>query len=142
MRNSVSLNRQEREAESKEIEDLREARKKERIARFAEIREKEAGLFTVYALTQDNVHDEKLTLKSDLSREEISGMKEAEEEDDPEAKALEYPHLFDPMKREAIEILKDLIAIDGGGLKGDGVTSSGTAKPTASVVKPSGTKPN
>jgi carboxyl-terminal processing protease len=136
--NSVTLNRDEREAESKEIEDLREARKKERIARFAEIREKEKGLFTVYALTQDNVHDEKLTLKSDLSREDISGMKEAEEEDDPEAKALEYPHLFDPMKREAIEILKDLIVIEGGGQNDDGVTSSTTPKPTASVPQKPG----
>ena len=49
--NSVSLNRDEREAESKVIEGLREERKNERIARFAEVREKERGLFTVYALT-------------------------------------------------------------------------------------------
>ena len=139
--NSVSLNRDEREAESKEIEALREERKNERIARFAEVREREKGLFTVYALTQDNVHDEKLTLKANLSREDISGMKEAVEEADPEAKALEYPHLFDPMKREAIEILKDLIVIEGGGQSDDGVTSSTTPKPTASVNKPSGDKP-
>ena len=103
---------------------------------------KEKGLFTVYALTQDNVHDEQLTLKADLSREDISGMKEAAVEDDPEIKALEYPHLFDPMKREAIEILKDLIVIEGGGQNDNGVTSSTTAKPTASVNKPSGEKPN
>ena len=140
--NSVSLSRAEREKETEEIEALREKRKKERIARFAEIREKEKGLFTVYALTQDNVHDEKLTLKKDLSREEISGMKEAEEEDDPEAKALEYPHQFAPMKREAIEILKDLIAVEGGGQSDDGVTSSSTPKPTASVTTRSSEKPN
>lgn len=132
--NVSSLNRQEREAETSELEKLRESRKQERIARFADTRAKEKGLFTVYALTQDNVGDEKLTLREDISREEISGMKEAEEELDPESKALEYPHLFDPMKREAIEILKDFIAIKSGkGIKseGEGVTSSGTAKPTA-----------
>ena len=46
---------------------LREKRKEERIDRFAEVRESEKGLFTVYGLTQDNVHDEKLTLRSELS---------------------------------------------------------------------------
>ena len=135
--NSVSLNRAEREAESKELEQLREERKQERIARFAETREREKGLFTVYALTQDNVHKDQLTLKKDLTQEEISGMKEAVEEDDPEAKALEYPHLFDPMKRETIEIMKDFIAIEeGGAIDSDGVTSSSKPKPTAAVTHP------
>jgi carboxyl-terminal processing protease len=141
--NSVSLSRSERDAESKEMEKLRDARKQERIARFAEVREKERGLFTVYALTQDNVHDDRLTLKKDLTQEQISGMKEADVEHDPESKALEYPHLFNPMKREAIEIMKDFIAIEeGGSIGSDGVTSSTTAKPTASVTPPSPVKPN
>ena len=119
--NAVSLNRAKREAETKELEALRELRKKERIARFAEIREAEKGLFTVYGLTQDNVHDETLTLREDLSREQLSGMMEAEEELDPEAEALRYPHRFDPLKREAIEIMKDYVTIDAGG---DAVTST------------------
>ena len=36
----------------------------------------------------------------------------AKKEDDPEAKALEYPHLFDPYKRETIHILQDVIEFE------------------------------
>jgi carboxyl-terminal processing protease len=131
--NVISLNREQRETESKELEAMREKRKNERIARFAAVRKKEKGQFTVYGLTQDNVHDEKLTLRSDLSREQLSGMKEAKQEEDADAKALMYPHLFDPMKREAIEILKDYIAVEAGN---DGVTATGSSKPTADAGSP------
>ncbi len=126
--NVVSLNRATREAESEDLKALQDKRKTERIARFAEIREKEKGLFTVYGLTQDNVHDAKLTLRSDLTQEQLSGMTAAKEEEDPETKALQYPHLFDPLKRETLEILKDYIDIE---TAGSGVTGVGAAKPTA-----------
>jgi len=131
--NVVSLNRAEREAEAKDLKALQDKRKAERIKRFAEIREKEKGLFTVYGLTQDNVHDEKLTLRSDLTQEQLSGMTAAKEEEDPETKALQYPHLFDPLKRETLEILKDYIRIGNGG---GGVTGVGAAKPTADAGSP------
>ena len=50
-------------------------------------------------------------LKSDLSLEESSGMMvgNKDKEDDPEAKALEYPHGIDPYKRETINIVTDFI---------------------------------
>ena len=131
--NVVSLNRAQRESESKDLKDLQDKRKAERIARFAEIREREKGLFTVYGLTQDNVHDDKLTLRSDLTQEQLSGMTAAEEEEDADTKALQYPHLFDPLKRETIEILKDYIDIENGG---GGVTGVGSAKPTADAGSP------
>ncbi|MCB1063042.1 MAG: carboxy terminal-processing peptidase [Verrucomicrobiae bacterium] len=110
--NVVSINRAEREKETAELEAKRAERKAERIERFAKIKEAEKGLFTVYSLTQDNVHKEKLTLRSDLSQEESSGMmmSDKNKEEDPEAKALEYPHGFDPYKMETIKILEDFIA--------------------------------
>lgn len=111
-KNTVSINRAQREEETKKLEQRREARKKERIDRFASIREEEKDLFTVYTLTQDNVHKEGLTLKTDLSLEESSGMMTAKKEDDPDIKALEYPHGFDPYQRETIHVIRDLIAID------------------------------
>lgn len=110
--NLVSINRATREAETAELEAKRDARKAERIERFAKVREAEKGLFTVYALTQDNVNQEKLPLRSEISDEESSGMmmgkkkKEEQEEED----ALEYPHGFDPYKRETLNILVDFIA--------------------------------
>jgi hypothetical protein len=78
------------------------------------VREDEKGLFTIYKLTQDNVLEEKLVLRDELSEEQLSGMSRggAEKEDeDPEDKLLIYPHKFDPYERETIRILEDLIAI-------------------------------
>lgn len=110
--NVISINRAVREKEAADLEAKREARKQERIDRFAETREAEKGLFTVYALTQDNVHKKDLVLRDDISLEESSGMMmgNKKKDKDPEAKALEYPHGFDPYKREAINIIEDLIA--------------------------------
>ncbi|MEC5128504.1 carboxy terminal-processing peptidase [Verrucomicrobiales bacterium BCK34] len=110
--NKISLNLEERKAEAAKAEEDREKRKQERIERFAEIREKEKGLFTIYKLTQDNVLEEGLTLRDELSQEELSGMSRgANEEEEPEDKLLEYPHKFDPYERETIQIMQDLIAI-------------------------------
>ncbi len=110
--NTVSLNLQKRKEETTKAELDRENRKKDRIAQFAEIREAEKDLFTIYKLTQDNVLDEKLTLRDNLSEEQLSGMARGDDEDsDPDDKLLEYPHKFDPYERETVRILQDLIAI-------------------------------
>lgn len=113
-RNVVSINLAKRQEENARAERDREARKKAQIDYFASVREAEKGLFTVYKLTQDNVLDEKLVLRDELSEEELSGMSRgaaAKEEEDPEDKLLEYPHKFDPYERETLRILQDLIAV-------------------------------
>lgn len=113
-KNLVSLNLAVRQEENAAAEREREERKKAQIEYFASLRESEKGLFTVYKLTQDNVLDEKLTLRDDLSDEQLSGMSRGaaeEEEEDPESKLLEYPHKLGPYERETIRILQDLIAI-------------------------------
>lgn len=111
-RNTVSLNLRKRKEETAQSEADLEARRKQRIDRFAAIREAEKGLFTIYKLTQDNVLDEKLTLRDDLSEEELSGMTRRDDQDeDPEKKLLEYPHRLGPYERETLRILQDLIAI-------------------------------
>ncbi|MEM7697842.1 MAG: carboxy terminal-processing peptidase [Verrucomicrobiota bacterium] len=113
--NRLSLNLAQRKRESDEIERLAEERKQERIQRYNRIRKEEEGLFAVYTFTQDNVLSEGRTLKTEISEEELSGMSRGSQEDeeaDPEEKALEYPHGFDPHERETIHIIQDLIAID------------------------------
>jgi carboxyl-terminal processing protease len=111
--NKISLNLEQRRQESKDDEAAREARKQERIERFARIREEEKDLFTIYKLTQDNVLEEGLTLADELSVEDLSGMTrgDKEKDEDPDIKALEYPHKLDPYERETIRIVQDLIAI-------------------------------
>ena len=125
--NTISINMETREEESEEDEVEREKRKEERIAYFKQVKADEKGLFTVYKLTQDNVLKEGLTLRDDLSLEELSGMSRGNDEDEDEnSEDLEYPHKFDPYQRETIHILQDLIAI---GETGSPVNIS-EAKPT------------
>ena len=125
--NTISINMETREKEAEEDEVEREKRKEERIAYFKQVKADEKGLFTVYKLTQDNVLEEGLTLRDDLSLEELSGMSRGKDEDDDEnSEDLEYPHKFDPYQRETIHILQDLIAI---GETGSPVNIS-EAKPT------------
>jgi len=111
-RNSISLNLKGRKEETAKSEAEIEERRAKRIEQFAAIREAEKGLFTIYKLTQDNVLDEKLTLRDDLSEEQLSGMARGDDEDDdPDTKLLEYPHKLGPYERETLRILQDLIAI-------------------------------
>jgi len=111
-RNTISLNLQGRKEETAKSEAEIEERRKKRIEQFAAIRAAEKDLFTIYKLTQDNVLDEKLTLRDDLSEEQLSGMARGkDEEEDPDAKLLEYPHKLGPYERETLRILQDLIAI-------------------------------
>ena len=125
--NTISINMETREKEAEEDEVEREKRKEERIAYFKQVKADEKGLFTVYKLTQDNVLEEGLTLRDDLSLEELSGMSRGKDEDDDEnSEDLEYPHKFDPYQRETIHLLQDLIAI---GETGSPVNIS-EAKPT------------
>ena len=110
--NKISLNLAERKREVEEDKQEAEDRKEERIERFAKIREEEKDLFTIYKLTQDNFRDEDLTLRDDLSAEDLSGMSRGkEDEKEEDNKALEYPHKFDPYERETVHIMQDLIAI-------------------------------
>src|SRR5690606_14643675 len=79
---------------------------------FASVREAEKDLFAIYKLTQDNVLDEKLTLRDDLTEEQLSGMSRGNaDKEDPELKLLEYPHKLDPYERETLRILQDLVAV-------------------------------
>ncbi len=121
--NVISLNRKKRELEVADFEKRRDLQIEERKARYTQIKEQEKGLYAVYGLTQTNVNDEKLTLKSELSTEDTTGMQTAVvEEEDPEAKALEYPHGFDPYTRETLHILQDFIAIEKGA-KAEGISA-------------------
>ena len=109
--NRISLNKQVRQSEVEKNKQENEVRKQERIARYKQMREAEKGLFSVFTITQDNFADRKLTLKSEISSEALSGMSRSKEDEDEESKLLEYPHLLDPYERETIRVMQDYIAI-------------------------------
>ncbi len=111
--NVMSLNKEIRLAEARENKELNEARDEGRRAEFAKIKEVEKDLFTSYRLTLDNVDETTLTLRDDFSDEESSGMITGTKvkSDDENHDALEYPHGFDPVKRETLAILQDYVEI-------------------------------
>ncbi len=110
-KNTVSLNLDVRRAENAENRQRRKDRNTERRERYTRIEAEEEGLFDVYKLTLDNVGNETLTLESEFTDEDNSGMRmakganEAAEADKPP----EFPHGLETVQRETLAILADLI---------------------------------
>jgi carboxyl-terminal processing protease len=110
--NKISLNRAVRQQEIEEQDRRDERRREELRQHYAKVKEEEKGLFTVYSLTLDTVTAPELPLLSDLKAEDLSGMMTArKDEKTDEQKALEPPHGFGTVKREAIEVLEDLVDV-------------------------------
>ncbi len=129
--NQISLNREVRKREIKE-EDARDEKRREDIKeRFAKIKATEKGLFKSYSLTLDRVDEPELKLLSEVSAQELSGMMTDIAEKDEEAKALEPPHGFGPVKREAIDVLMDFISIEKRGAKAITAIQDSTKVPAA-----------
>ncbi len=111
-KNEISLNHDVRETERESLEEIRDSREAERRARFAKILEEQKGRYTIYSITQDNVAEEGYRLKSEISREESTGIIAADNPEEGSDDRLEYPFGFDPYKLETINIMKDFIRID------------------------------
>jgi len=113
--NSVSLNigkrRQERDDTEKRRE-LQEAQRKDRVAEAA----KQVGDdgFKTYQLSLDNVDAKELTLMTEVTREQRSGMRVAKDEKSEDGGgSSDFPYGIEPPKLEAINILRDLIQLRG-----------------------------
>lgn len=110
-KNTVSLSLETRRAENAENRQRRKDRNAERRERYARIEAEEEGLFEVYKLTLDNVGNETLTLESEFTDEENSGMRMAKASDQDSAadKPPDSPHGLETVQRETLTILADLI---------------------------------
>ena len=114
--NTLSLNLAQREKDRDETKQRREKQDTEREVRSKEVAAKlKDGGFKVYHLTLDNVNNNELVLESDLSREQSTGMRMAKKTDDEEAEpsGAKFPYGLDPMKLEAINILRDFLELSG-----------------------------
>ncbi len=109
-RNIIELNIEKRLAETEDNKVRRENRKQERIAR-AEAAEKDESLshVDVYALNLDNVDADKLVKLKDLSDEDSTGMRLAKDGDEEEGP--KFIDGIEPVKRETLNILEDLIEL-------------------------------
>ena len=107
-KNFVSLNREERLKELSESEEERQVRTKEREDRFAKIEEQDKKNFKIYKLTLDHLDDEVLPLV-DPSKEEESYIRSLVDELDDLEQTLRWPSGVDSVKREGLQVLRDLV---------------------------------
>ena len=107
-KNSVSLNLEKRLAENEELRQKQKDRNAKRRDAYAKMEEGEKDSLKIFKLTLDNADEEKLTRAKDYDEEKASGMIQNKEEEDEDA-APDYPNGLDPVEREALSILNDLV---------------------------------
>jgi carboxyl-terminal processing protease len=124
-KNTVSLSIEDRRRERDEGEARREAQEKLRKSRAEEVA-KQVGDngFKTYQLTLDNVDAKELTLMSDVTSEQRSGMRVAEDAEGDDKSPSEFPYGIEPAKLETLNILRDYIQV----LSGQPTTAETSAK--------------
>ena len=106
--NAVSLNRTKREAELAESEKRRKERNAERRKRFAEMEIEDRKRFRFFRLTLDNLKAEKLP-EVDREKDAEAFMRRAKDKEDALDDTPLWPSGLDPVKREALAIVGDLV---------------------------------
>jgi carboxyl-terminal processing protease len=114
--NTLSLNKSEREKELAESDARQKERNAERRERFAKIVEEDKQRFKFYKLTLDDINKhenkERQELKPyDPSDESASFMRRAKDEAEDLDDAPKWPTGLDPIKRESISVLRDLVEL-------------------------------
>lgn len=106
--NVISLNKETRKKELDDNEKRRDVRNEERRKRFAELAEKDDKRFRFFRLNLEDLEREKL-VELDREKDKESYMRKAKDgvadlDDTPD-----WPSALDPVKREGINILADLV---------------------------------
>lgn len=119
-RNKASLNATAREKEREENEARRNKYEDDREQRAKQVAERLKGeSFKIYHLTLDNVEKKDLVIESALTREQSTGMRVAaktkdDDDDDSGDENSKFPYGFEPVKLEAINVMRDLIELNNG----------------------------
>jgi carboxyl-terminal processing protease len=114
-KNTVSLSIEDRRRERDEGEVRREKQEQLRKARAEEVAKQVGDKgFKTYQLTLDNVDAKELTLMSDVTSEQRSGMRVADEAEGEEKGGAEFPYGIEPAKLETLNILRDYIQVVSG----------------------------
>ena len=106
--NAVSLNRGKRETELAESEKRRKTRNVERRKRFAEMETRDKKQFKFFRLTLDDLKAEKLP-EVDREKDAEAFMRRAKNKEDALDDTPLWPSGLDPVKREALEVIGDLV---------------------------------
>jgi carboxyl-terminal processing protease len=124
-KNVVSLSIEDRRRERDEGEARREKQEELRKSRAEEVAKQVGDKgFKTYQLTLDNVEAKELTLMSDVTSEQRSGMRVAADAEGEEKGASEFPYGIEPAKLETLNIMRDYIQV----LSGQPTTAKTTEK--------------
>jgi carboxyl-terminal processing protease len=109
--NKVSLNKPEREKELAESDTRQKERNTERRTRFEKISAKDKENLKFYKITLDDLEAGADLKPYDPSDESGSYMRRAKDEAEDLDETPKWPTGLDPMKRETISILRDLVEL-------------------------------
>ncbi len=109
--NEISLQLEERREELAEADQLQDDRNAERRERFAEIEKQDEETFTFYKLTLDDAIAEKPLAVYDPAEEGTGYMRRAKDKTEELDTTPEWPSGMDPLKRETLAIMSDLVDV-------------------------------
>jgi carboxyl-terminal processing protease len=106
-KNEISLNKVVREAENAQLLERKKAIDAERKVRYEQMAADDAKNLTIYRLKLGDVNAPKLPLASKADDSEY--MDENKDPEDELTETPEYPSNLDPVLREALHIVKDMV---------------------------------
>lgn len=106
-KNTVSLNKAEREAENAQLLERKKTIDAERKVRYEQMAAADEKNMTIYRLKLSDVKAAKLPIASKDDEDEY--MDENKDPEDELTETPEYPSKLDPVLREALHIVKDMI---------------------------------
>ena len=109
--NTLSLNKTERVNELAESDVRQKERNVERRERFAKIAEEDKSLFKFYKITLDDIKAGNKIKSYDPSDESASFMRRAKDETEDLDDSPKWPTGLDPIKRESIAVMRDLVEL-------------------------------
>lgn len=107
-KNAISLNRVKRKNDIAEAENRKNTRNEERRKRFGELVESDKKKFRFFRLTLEDVKRDEL-VEIDRDKDKESYMRQAKDGLEDLDDSPEWPSSLDPVKRESIHILADLV---------------------------------
>lgn len=107
--NTVYLNKEKRKAENTVLQDYKKQCDAERKVRYAKMEEADKKNLTIYRLNLGDVKADVLPLASKDDEEEF--MDQAEDPEDELDDTPDYPSNLDPILRESLHIVRDMIQL-------------------------------
>ena len=105
--NSISLNKQTRQAQINELRNFKKQSDEDRKKRYEMMSKEDEKNMAVYRLNLEDVHAAELPRFSEKDKE--SFMREAKDPEDDLEESLDYPSGLDPVLREALYIVRDMV---------------------------------